>query len=109
MAIQQGFTAVQIVLHLGEVAIDTAAVVPFQSLGSVVFVSAGNKILQNSLLAASRNNELPGVDIQAMIDAGASDFRKYVTAAQLPALINIYNKALQKVFIAAIPMAGLEL
>jgi hypothetical protein len=107
MAIQQGFTAVQIVLPLDEVAIGTAAVVAFQSLGGAVFVSVGNTILQNSLISAADHNELPGIDIQAVIDAGAAEFRKHVTAEQLPALLNVYNKALQKVFIAAIPMAGL--
>ncbi|TVY38480.1 Efflux pump, partial [Lachnellula occidentalis] len=105
MAIQQGFTAIQIVLPLDEVAIGTAAVVAFQSLGGAIFVSVGNTILQNSLLKAV----LPGVDIQAVISAGASEFRNTVTAEQLPGLIDVYNKALQKVFIAAIPMAGLAM
>ncbi|TVY16112.1 Efflux pump roqT [Lachnellula arida] len=109
MAIQQGFTAIQIVLPLDEVAIGTAAVVAFQSLGGAIFVSVGNTILQNSLLTAGRSNRLPGVDVQAVISAGASEFRKKVTAEQLPALIDVYNKALQKVFIAAIPMAGLAM
>lgn len=109
MAIQQGFTAIQIVLPLDEVAIGTAAVVAFQSLGGAIFVSVGNTILQNSLLTAGRSNMLPGVDVQAVINAGASEFRKKVTAEQLPALIDVYNKALQKVFIAAIPMAGLAM
>ncbi|TVY26830.1 Efflux pump [Lachnellula hyalina] len=109
MAIQQGFTAIQIVLPLNEVAIGTAAVVAFQSLGGAIFVSVGNTILQNSLLSAGRSNMLPGVDVQAVINAGASEFRKKVTAEQLPALLEVYNKALQKVFIAAIPMAGLAM
>jgi hypothetical protein len=107
MAIQQGFTAVQIVLPLDEVAIGTATVVAFQSLGGAVFVSVGNTILQNSLISAANHNELPGVNIQAVIDAGAADFRKLVTPEQLPALLNVYNRALRKVFVAGIPMAGL--
>ena len=107
MAIQQGFTAVQIVLPLEEVAIGTAAVVAFQSLGGAIFVSVGNTILQNTLLAASRDNELPGIDIQAVIKAGASAFRTVVPAKDVPLLVEVYNHALQKVFIAAVPMAGL--
>ena len=105
MAIQQGFTAVQIVLPLDEVAIGTAAVVAFQSLGGAIFVSVGNTILQNTLLSSA--SRLPNVDIQAVINAGASDFRKVVTPEQLPELINVYNDALTKVFTAAIPMAGM--
>jgi hypothetical protein len=103
MAIQQGFTAIQIVLPLDDVAVGTAAVVAFQSLGGAIFISVGNTILQNSLLDA----DLPGVDKNAVITAGASAFRQHVTAEQLPMVVSVYNKALEKVFIAAIPMAGL--
>lgn len=107
LAIQQGFSAVQIVLPLDEVAIGTAAVVAFQSLGGAIFVSVGNTILQNDLLSASHHNKLPGVDIQAVIKGGASEFRHRVPPEAIPQLVAIYVRALQKVFVAAIPMAGL--
>lgn len=109
LAIQQGFSAVQIVLPLDEVSMGTAAVVAFQSLGGAIFVSVGNTILQNDLLSASHHNRLPGVNIQAVIKGGASEFRKKVPPEAIPELVAIYVKALQKVFIAAIPMAGLAL
>lgn len=105
MAIQQGFTAVQIVLPLDEVAIGTAAVVAFQSLGGAVFVSVGNTILQNSLFAAN----IPGVDIETVIADGAASFREHLTVEQIPLLVDVYNTALQRVFTAAIPMAGLAI
>ncbi|KAG9243483.1 DNA repair protein RAD50 [Calycina marina] len=107
MAIQQGFIAIQVVLPLEEVAIGTAAVVSSQSLGGAIFVSVGNAILQNTLRTAADNNEVPGVDIDAVIVAGAGAFRDLVTAEQLPALLVVYNDALMKVFIAAIVMIGL--
>lgn len=107
LAIQQGFSAVQIVLPLDEVAIGTAAVVAFQSLGGAIFVSVGNTILQNDLLSASHQDKLPGVNIQAVIKGGASEFRKRVPPEAIPKLVAVYAKALQKVFVAAIPMAGL--
>jgi hypothetical protein len=62
-----------------------------------------SSILQNSLLDV----DLPGVNKDAVITAGASAFRQHVTAEQLPMVVDVYNKALDKVFIAAIPMAGL--
>ena len=107
MAIQQGFTAVQIVLPLDEVAIGTAAVVAFQSLGGAVFVSVGNTILQNSLIAAGHDGKIPGADILSVIDAGAAGLRDSVPAADVDALLDVYSGALRKVFIAAVPMAGL--
>ncbi|TGO46484.1 hypothetical protein BCON_0322g00130 [Botryotinia convoluta] len=107
IAIQQGFTAVQTVLPLEKIPIGTAAVVASQSFGGAVFVSVGNTILQNQLKASYASGKLPGINIQAVLDAGATGFRSVVDADQLPALLEVYNGALQKVFIAAIPVTGL--
>ncbi|OKL63163.1 hypothetical protein UA08_01165 [Talaromyces atroroseus] len=107
IAVQQSFTAVQSVLRLEQIPIATAAVTCFQSLGGAVFISVGNSILSNELRAASQANELPGIDVAAVLSAGATQFRSTVSPDALPALINVYNTALQKVFIAAIPMAGI--
>lgn len=107
IAIQQGFIAVQTVLSLDQVPIGVAAIVCFQSLGGAIFVSVGNSILQNGLLSAGTSNKLPGIDIQAVITAGATQFRSIVPRDALPALLIAYNSALQKVFIAAIPLSGM--
>ncbi|KAF5868754.1 putative major facilitator superfamily transporter protein [Botrytis fragariae] len=107
IAIQQGFTAVQTVLPLEKIPIGTAAVVASQSFGGAVFVSVGNTILQNQLKASYDSGQLPGINIQAVLDAGATGFRSVVDADQLPALLEVYNGALQKVFIAAIPVTAL--
>jgi hypothetical protein len=107
MAIQQSFTAVQSVLRFEQIPIATAAVTCFQSLGGAVFISIGNSILANELRSASKANELPGVDIGVVLSAGATQFRSTVPKDSLPVLISVYNTALQKVFIAAIPLAGI--
>lgn len=107
MAIQQSFTAVQAVLRLEQIPIATAAVTCFQSLGGAVFVSIGNSILSNDLRRVSQAHELPGIDIEAVIAAGATKFRSMIAPADLPAMIAVYNAALQKVFVAAVPLAGL--
>ena len=107
MAVQQGVIAVQTVLKLDQVPIGIAAIVSMQSLGGAVFVSVGNNILQNVLNQASAANELPGVNIESVIAVGATQFRSIVPAISLPALLVVYNRALQKVFIAAIPLSGL--
>jgi hypothetical protein len=70
-------------------------------------VSVGNTILQNTLQGAVNSGQLPGVNIASVITAGASGFRKVVSAEALPALLIVYNNALQKVFVAAIAMCGL--
>ncbi|KAL9636714.1 MAG: hypothetical protein Q9164_002653 [Protoblastenia rupestris] len=107
MAVQQGVIAVQTVLRLNEVPIGIAAIVSMQSLGGAVFVSVGNNILQNRLDQAAAADRLPGIDIGRVITAGATEFRNFVPESSLPALLIVYNSALQKVFMAAIPLCGL--
>lgn len=107
MAVQQGIIAVQTVLTLEQIPIGIAAIISMQSLGGAVFVSVGNNILQNILDQASAAKNLPGIDIKAVIAAGATQFRSIVPAESLPALLVAYNHALQRVFTAAIPLSGL--
>ncbi|EXJ86294.1 hypothetical protein A1O1_06664 [Capronia coronata CBS 617.96] len=106
MAIQQGFSAVQAILPIEEVPIGTAAVVASQSLGGAIFVSVGNTLLQNHLFSENDAGRLPGVNIRAVIELGATRFRDVVPAQDLPALIKLYNNSLQAVFIAAVPLCG---
>lgn len=107
MAVQQTYTAVQTVLSNQDIPIGTAAVVSMQSLGGAIFVSVGNTILQNELLSAARNGQLPGVNIQTIIDAGAGGLRSVVPPDELGQVLIVYNRALQKVFLVSIPLAGL--
>ena len=109
LSIQQGFTAVQTVLPADQVAIGTAAVVACQSLGGAIFVSAGNTIFQGHLQSAAASNKIPGVDVEAVISAGATAFRAIVAPASLPVLIREYNEALRLVFLMAVPLAGTSL
>ncbi|KAI0126635.1 major facilitator superfamily transporter [Xylariales sp. AK1849] len=108
MSIQQGFTAVQTVLPKDDLAVGTASVVASQSLGGAIFISVGNSVFQARLRAlASGGGALSGIDIQSIIDAGATAFRDLVTAEQLPTILQEYNGALQTVFTVAIPLGGL--
>ncbi|KAK1757389.1 major facilitator superfamily domain-containing protein [Echria macrotheca] len=107
MSIQQGFTAVQTVLDPEDMAVGTAAVVAAQSLGGAIFLTVGNGVFQNQLLRASVANKLPGVDIKSLIDMGAASFRELVPVDQLPILLQVYNGALQKVFMVGIPLGAM--
>ena len=107
IAIQQGFIAVQAVLTLEKLPMGTALVTSFQSLGGAVFVSIGNSVVQNELVRAVDASPIPGVDIRAVVSAGATQFRSFVPEAALPALLEAYNHALRRVLIAAIATSGL--
>ena len=54
-----------------------------------------------------RRPKLPEVDIKEILAAGATDVRHLVPPSQLLPTLTIYNNALQKVLIMAIPLAGL--
>lgn len=107
MSIQQCFTAIQTVLSEEDVALGTAAVSAAQSLGGAIFVSVGNSVFQHQLLKASDASLLPGIDIKQVIEAGATAFRDLIPAEQLPAMIQVYNKAIQTVLIVPIPLGVL--
>ncbi|KAI1077635.1 MFS general substrate transporter [Whalleya microplaca] len=107
MSIQQGFTAVQTVLSPEDLPVGTAAVVASQSLGGAVFISVGNSVFQNRLRSLLEETHLPGVDVKAIISAGAIAFRKMVPTDELPALLQQYNSALHTVLLVAIPSGGL--
>lgn len=106
MAIQQGFSAVQTALPLGEVPIGTAAVVASQSLGGAVFVSVGNTVLQDHLLSQNNQAAVPGVDLRAIFQLGATRFRQFVPEAQVAEVVQLYNDSLQGVFISAVALCG---
>ncbi|GKT41661.1 efflux pump roqT [Colletotrichum spaethianum] len=108
MSIQQGFTAVQAILPPDEISIGTAAVVASQSLGGAIFISVGNTLFQNHLLQASAQNMVPGVDIRAVLEVGATTFRTTVPASALPTLLTVYDEALRVAFTAAVPLAGIS-
>ncbi|KAF3057186.1 putative HC-toxin efflux carrier TOXA [Daldinia childiae] len=107
MSIQQGFTAVQTVLGPDDLAVGTAAVVASQSLGGAIFISVGNSVFQNRLADLIEQTDIPGLDVHAIVSAGAIAFRNVVPPEQLPALLKLYDEALHTVLLVAVPLAGL--
>ncbi|KAL2260690.1 hypothetical protein VTK26DRAFT_5239 [Humicola hyalothermophila] len=107
LSIQQGFTAVQTVLDDADLPVATTAVVASQSLGAALFVAVGNSVFQNRLLEATADDVVKGVDVKALIDAGAASFRQLVPADQLPTMLKLYNEALTKVFLLSVPLGAL--
>ena len=94
MAVQQSYVAVQSVVKLEQLAVASSLVSAFQALGGAIFVSVGNTVLLNELYDAV----LPGIDIDAVIAAGATGFRAFIPEKGIPPLLDAYNGALQKVF-----------
>jgi len=71
-----------------------------QNMGAALFLSFAQTILSTTL-----KHELPilapGVDVQAVIAAGASSFRDVVSKALLPGVLLAYDRAIDRVFYLA--------
>ena len=109
LCIQQGIVAVQTVLTPETLPIGTSLVMFSQSLAGAVFVSVGSSLLRNELAKGLENANIPGLNVAAILSAGATDFRSLVPESALQATLAIYNSALSKVFITAIPLCCLAL
>ncbi|KAL8826811.1 MAG: hypothetical protein Q9191_003569 [Dirinaria sp. TL-2023a] len=109
LCIQQGIVAVQTVLTPDMLPIGTSLIMFSQSLAGAVFVSVGSSLLRNELAKGLEKANLPGVNVTAILNAGATDFRGLVPESALEATLTIYNSALSKVFIVAIPLCCLAL
>ena len=103
MALQQGYVAAQSVLNAEQITVGSALVSAFQSLGGAISISVGNTVLLNELHAAA----LPGVNIDAVVAAGATGFRQLVPPERIPALLDVYNEALRKVLLIGVVCSGL--
>ena len=107
IAIQQGIVAVQAVVSPKRIPIATATILFAQSLAGAIFVAIGNSVLRNKLENGLVAANLPGVAVVKVLAAGATEFRQLVPPKTLPAVLDIYNHALDTVFIIAIPTAAM--
>lgn len=108
-----------------DVTTTTAILMFFQTLGGAIWIvsspvptairlsvrllthsqSVAESAFNNSLLKALPIHA-PTVDVQSVIDAGASGFRALFTAEEVPGIVDSYMIALRVTFIIAIAMAG---
>lgn len=106
-AVQQGIVAVQAVLPQEVVPIATSLILFAQSLSGAIFVSVGSSLLRNGLETGLEAAQLPGVDVASVLAAGATQVKDVVPKESLARVFQIYNDALDKVFIVAVPLTGL--
>ena len=106
LALQAGFFGVQAVLAAEDIAVGTSFMTFAQSLGGALGVSIGNTVLLSNLRSSTLVLEEVGVDVQSVIQAGATGFRSFVSGGALTALLDAYNQALSGVFIMACALLG---
>lgn len=77
-----------------------------QGLGSAVLISVANTIFDDSLESQIRSRA-PHVDPAALIAAGATGFRKVVSAEDLPAVVKSYAVSFDRTFYLAVALSAL--
>ncbi|KAJ5773649.1 MFS toxin transporter [Penicillium paradoxum] len=99
--------AVQIVLDKEDVPTGCVLVMFFQCLGGALATSIGQNLFTDNLLKNLRS--INGVDAEAVVDAGAADFRRLVSSELLDSVIEAFEAAVKNVFLLAVATAAVAL
>jgi MFS family permease len=100
--------AAQTVLSKQEVSIGLSIINLANFLGSTIFVTVAQALLQNRLVS-KLEPLLPGVDLSDVANSGASFLRDETSPEQLPAVLGAYNDALRDVWYLALALSCLIL
>ncbi|KAH8800270.1 DNA repair protein RAD50 [Xylogone sp. PMI_703] len=103
--LQMPITAIQSFLPAKDVSIATAQVFFWQYLGASVFLAIGQTIFTNSL-RSSLNTYAPSVNVDSIIDLGASAVRSNISGTDLKEVIHAYNHAIISTFYLSIGGSG---
>jgi len=93
---QQPNMAAQTVLGRADVSTGIAILMFALQLGGAIFVSVGQNILDNRLIAGLK--DVPGLNAQAIVKTGATRIRDVVRPEYIPLVLSAYNDALTSVF-----------
>ncbi|POR34948.1 Major facilitator superfamily domain, general substrate transporter [Tolypocladium paradoxum] len=105
IGMQQPLTAVQVVLDITDVPTGTAIIIFAQSLGGALFVTAGQTVFTNRL-AAFVAEYAPQVDLQVVVNAGATKIRDVVADRYLDGVVHAFNSALSDCFLVSTATAS---
>ncbi|KPM37381.1 putative HC-toxin efflux carrier TOXA [Neonectria ditissima] len=102
---QQASLAAQTVLSQTDVSIGISLMFFAQSLGGAIFMCIGQSIFVNNLSEGLK--EIEGIDMEAIIEAGATTLNQLVSAERLHSVLVVYNDALQKTFFVVVAVSCL--
>ncbi|CAI7676372.1 unnamed protein product [Penicillium discolor] len=104
LGLQIPIIAVQHVLPPSQIPIATALVMFSQTFAGALFLSFSDTIFTNSL-STQIPIYCPSVDPHTIINAGATEFRLYVSQLELPGVLLAYAKSVDRVFYLTTGMA----
>lgn len=103
MGMQTGSLAVQTVLPMADVSMGIACIFFAQQLGGAIFTTVGQTILSNLLV--SRLAGVSGIDPAQIVESGATELATVVPPEDMNIVLDAYNYALTRVFLAAMGLA----
>ncbi|KAL9084048.1 MAG: hypothetical protein Q9165_008249 [Trypethelium subeluteriae] len=98
LGFQQGTVVAQTVLPSTDIAMGTALVLFMQIFGGAIFVSVAQNVFARHLIKGLLTLDIPGLDPQLVITAGATNLRSIVNKNDLPNVLIQYNSAVVKTF-----------
>ena len=98
LGFQQGSVAAQAVMKFKDVPIGTAVVLFIQILGGALFVSVAQSLFTTHLISGLIELNIPGLDPNIIIHAGATGLRAVVDPTRLHEVLVVYNEAIVKTF-----------
>ncbi|GAB1215127.1 hypothetical protein ATERTT37_004313 [Aspergillus terreus] len=107
LGMQHAAIAVQTVLPPPEVPVAVSLVFFCQQLGGTIFVSVGENIFSQNLIAGL-TRVIHDLDPETIANTGATDLRRIVPRDDLPTVLVEYNAALHWVFLVGTIMAALS-
>jgi hypothetical protein len=108
LGLTQAHMAAQTLCNKADIANSASVLLFAQMFGGAVFLSVAENVFENRLVSRIIA-ELPGVDPNVLIDAGATNIRKSVPEAQLPTVLTAYNGALMETFYIPTALCALSL
>lgn len=107
LGLQTANLAIQATVDKKDIATGMAICFFAQQLGGAIFVSVGQTILSTSLV--SRLSHIPGVDAQKILSTGATELHKVIPEQYFHLVIEAYNYAVTRIFIACIAITAAQL
>lgn len=102
---QQAIMIAQTVMPKADLAIGSSVMMFCQILGGALFVSVALNTFSNELLKNLMAANIPGLNIEGVLNAGATGFIDAVPKDYLPVALEAYNGAIVKAFRVALIMA----
>jgi hypothetical protein len=99
MSLQQPISAIQSLLPTAQIPLGTSLLMFANYFGGAVFVSIGKTLSSNALIPALQEL-VPGVNVQEIVETGATDIASMVTGKNLPGVLMAWNESVVRVFVS---------